>query len=99
LLTDYLGKGATITSKYCVALLNKLKQQLVSKQLDKLLKRILFLQDNAASHKAAITHQKLADHCEVLKHPSDYCLFPNLKKHLKESKLSSSEETTVAADG
>jgi hypothetical protein len=50
-------------------------------------KGILFLQDNAAPHKAAITHQKLADlHFEVLKHPacspdfalSDYCLFPNL---------------------
>jgi hypothetical protein len=34
-------------------------------------KGILFLQDNAAPHKAAITHQKLADlHIEVLKHPA-----------------------------
>jgi hypothetical protein len=50
-------------------------------------KGILFLQYNAAPHKAAITHQKLADHhFEVLKHPayspdlasSDYYLFPNL---------------------
>jgi hypothetical protein len=33
-------------------------------------KAILFLQDNAAPHKAAITHQKFADlHFEVLKHP------------------------------
>jgi hypothetical protein len=50
-------------------------------------KGILFLQDNAAPRKAAITYQKLADlHFEVLKHPayspdfapSDYYLFPNL---------------------
>jgi hypothetical protein len=50
-------------------------------------KGILFLLDSAAPHKAAITHQILADlHFEVLKHPtyspnmapSDYCLFPNL---------------------
>jgi hypothetical protein len=50
-------------------------------------KGILFLQDSAAPHKAAITHQKLAEiHFEVLKHPayspdsapSDYYLFPNL---------------------
>jgi hypothetical protein len=50
-------------------------------------KGILFLQDNAAPHKASITHQKLAGlHFEALKHPayssdsapSDYCLFPNL---------------------
>jgi histone-lysine N-methyltransferase SETMAR len=59
-------------------------------------------------HKAAITHQKLADHhFEVLKHPayspdlahSDYYLFPNLKKHLKGRKFSSLEEATLAADG
>jgi hypothetical protein len=50
-------------------------------------KAILFLEDNAAPQKAAITHQKLADfHFGVLKHPayspdlapSDYYLFPNL---------------------
>jgi hypothetical protein len=50
-------------------------------------KGILFLQDNAAPHKAATTRQKLADlHFEVLKHPpylpglapSDYYLFRNL---------------------
>jgi hypothetical protein len=34
-------------------------------------KVILFLQDNAAPHKAAITHQKLSDlHFEALKHPA-----------------------------
>jgi hypothetical protein len=31
LLVDYLEMGATITARYCVALLDKLKQQLVSK--------------------------------------------------------------------
>jgi hypothetical protein len=31
LLVDYLEKGETITAKYHVALLDKLKQQLVSK--------------------------------------------------------------------
>jgi hypothetical protein len=50
-------------------------------------KGILFLQDNANPHKAAITHQKLSDfHFEVLKHPaysadlapSDYYLLHNL---------------------
>jgi hypothetical protein len=50
-------------------------------------KEILFLQENAAPHKAVITHHKLTDlHFEVLKHPaysldlapSDYYLCPNL---------------------
>jgi hypothetical protein len=61
LLVDYLGKGGTITAKYCVALLDKLKTQLISRRRCKLSKRILFLQDNAAPHKVAITYQKLAE--------------------------------------
>jgi hypothetical protein len=53
-------------------------------------------------------HQKLADlHFEVLKYlahspdlaPSDYYLFPNLKKHLKGRKFSRIEEATSTADG
>jgi histone-lysine N-methyltransferase SETMAR len=90
LLTDYLEKGATIRAKYCVAHLDSLKQQLVTKRRDNLSKGILFLQDNASPHKEALAHQKLADlPSEVLKHPayspdlasSDYCLFSTLKKH------------------
>jgi hypothetical protein len=89
-------------AKYCIALLDKLKQ-LVSKRQGKLSKGILFLQDSAAPHKAVITHQKLADlHFEVLKHPayspaltpSDYHLFPNLKGR----KFANIEEATLAAD-
>jgi histone-lysine N-methyltransferase SETMAR len=68
---------------------------------------MLFLQDNTASHKVAITYQKLADlHSEVMKHPTytpelaplDYYLFPNLKKHLTGRKFSSTKEATLAAD-
>jgi histone-lysine N-methyltransferase SETMAR len=71
-------------------------------------KEILFLQDNAAPHKAAITHQKLSDlHFEVLPHPahsndlapSDYYPFPNLNKHRKGRKFSSIDEDTLAAEG
>jgi hypothetical protein len=58
-------------AKYYVALLDKLKQLLVSKYRGKLLKGLLFLQDNTAPHKVAIMHQKLADlHFEVMKHPA-----------------------------
>jgi histone-lysine N-methyltransferase SETMAR len=102
------GKSVTITAKYFIALLDKLKQQLVSKRRGKLSKGILFLPDNAALHKATITYQKLADlHFEVLKHPayspdlapSDYYVFHNLKKHFKGGKFSSIVEATLAADG
>jgi hypothetical protein len=69
LLADYLEKRATIMAKHYAALLDKLKQQLGSKHRGKLSKGILFLQDNAALHKAAITHQKMADlHFQVPKH-------------------------------
>jgi hypothetical protein len=68
----------------------------------------LFLQDNAAAHKAAIMQQKLTDlHFQFLKHsacspdlaPSDCYLFPNLKKHLKGRKFSSIKKATLVADG
>jgi hypothetical protein len=89
-----------------ITLLNKLKQLLVPKRRGKLLKGI-FPQDTAACHKAAITHQKLADlHFDVLKHPAyspgllqTTTFFPNLKKHFKGRMFLSNEETTLAVDG
>jgi hypothetical protein len=51
LLADCLGKGVTIMAMDYVALLDRLKQQLVSKRRNKLSKGILFLQDSAAPHK------------------------------------------------
>jgi hypothetical protein len=103
-VADY--PDATIMANYYTALLVKLKQPLASKCQGKISKGILFLQDNAAPHKAAITYQKLADlHFEILKHAAyspylaslDYYLFPNLKKHLK-GRFSSTEETILAVD-
>jgi histone-lysine N-methyltransferase SETMAR len=102
---DYLEKGATITEKYYVVVLDKLKQQLVSERRGKLSKGILFLQDNVSPHKAAVTHQKFADlQFEALRHPayssdlarSDYYLFPNLRKRLRGRKFSSIVEGTLA---
>jgi hypothetical protein len=55
----------------------------------------LFLQ--CYSSQAAITHQKLAYLPDLA--PSDYCLFPNLMKHLKGRKCSTTEKATLAADG
>jgi hypothetical protein len=55
LLVDYLKKSATITAKNYVAFLDKMKQQLVFKRRSKLSKAILFFQDNAGPHKAAVT--------------------------------------------
>jgi hypothetical protein len=54
LLVEYLEKGATITAQHYVALVGKLKQELVSKHRAKTSKGILFLEANAVAHKAAI---------------------------------------------
>jgi hypothetical protein len=88
---DYLEKRATITSKYYVALLDTMKQQVAPKRRGKLSKGISFLQDNAATHDTAPALHKLADlHFELPKHQaysldlafSDYYLFPRLKKNV-----------------
>jgi hypothetical protein len=88
-LIDYLRKAATVTVSYYTSLLDKVKQALVSKWRRKLSQGVLFLQENASSHTAAIT-QQLADlHSQMLKHPacspglapSFYHLLPNLRKH------------------
>jgi len=80
---------------------------MVTKRQGKLLKCVLFLQDNATSHTGDITQQKLAElHFEVLKHlayssqlaPSDYHVFPNLKKHPKGMKFSTIVNVIYAVD-
>jgi hypothetical protein len=69
LFVDSLKKGATITANYCIALIDKLNQQLVSKRRCKLSKGVLFLQDNVVSNIATIMHHKFAAfHFEVLEH-------------------------------
>jgi histone-lysine N-methyltransferase SETMAR len=74
---------------------------------DKLPQGVLFLQDNASLRTAALTHWKLAElHFEVLKHPayspdlapSGYHLLPNVKYHLKGTKISTTEDAIPAAD-
>jgi hypothetical protein len=66
------------------------------------------LQNDAAHHKVAVMHQKLAYlHSIVLEHlayspylaPLEYCLFLNSKKRLKGRTFFSTVETTLAAVG
>ena len=67
----------------------------------------MFLHDNAASHWALATQKKLAylgflrlDHPPYSPNlaPSDYHLFPALKKHLKGRHFSSDAEVIAAAE-
>jgi len=104
LLTDYLPKGHTINVEYYLSLLVQLKDILKEKCHGKVTKGVLFLHDNAPAHQALATHKKLA--FQRLHHPpyspdlppSDYHLFPGLKKQLKGCHFSSDVEIIAAAE-
>ena len=80
---------------------------LKEKRRGKVAKWVLFLHDNAPAHRAIATHNKLAYlGFQCLDHPpyspdlapSDYILFPGLKKQLKCCHFSSDAEVIAAAE-
>jgi len=84
-----------------------LKDILKEKRRGKVTKGVLFLHDNAPAHRALATQKKLAylgfhclDHPAYSPHlaPSDYHLFPGLKKQLKGRHFSSNMEVIAAAE-
>jgi len=94
LLIDYLPKGQSVNAEYYSSLLVQLKDILKGKRRGKFTKAVLFLQDNAPAHRALATQKKLAYlGFQCLDHPlyspdlapSDYHLFPGLKKTIESS--------------
>ena len=94
LLIDYLPKGQTINAEYFSSLLVQLKNMLKEKCSGKVTKMVLFLHDNVPTHRAFAHQKKLAYlGFQCLDHPpyspdlapSDYHLFPGLKKTIKRS--------------
>jgi len=107
LLIDYPPKGQTINAEYYSFLLVQLKDILKEKFCGKFTKGVLFLHDNAPAHQALTTEKKLASlGFQCLDHPphspdlapSDYHLFPGLKKQLKVSHFLSDTEVIAAAE-
>lgn len=107
LLIDYLPKGQTITALYYSKLLDRLKAAIVEKRPGRKHKKIIFHQDNAPVHTSGIVKEKLAKlKFETLDHPpyspdlapSDYHLFPKLKKHLGGMRFASDEELIATVD-
>ena len=103
-LIDYLPKGQTINAYYHVSLLVQLKDILKKKRRGKFTKAVLFFHDNAPAHRPLATQKKLAylgfrypPYSSDLA-PSDYHLFPGLKKQLKVGHFSSDAEVTAAAE-
>jgi len=89
-LIDSLPKGQTINAEYFSSLLVQLKNILKDKRRGQVTEGVLFLHDNALSHRALATRKKLAylgfqclddpPYSPDLA-PSDYHLFPGLKNH------------------
>jgi len=108
LLIDSLPNGQTINAEYYSFLLVQLKEILKEKRRPrKITKGVLFLHYNAPAHRTLATRKKLAyqgfqchDHPPYSPDlaPSDYHLFPELKKQLKSRHFSSDEEATVAVE-
>jgi histone-lysine N-methyltransferase SETMAR len=103
ILIDYLPKGQTINAEYYSSLLVHLKE----KRRGKFTKLILFFHDVAPAHRALATQKKLAYlDFQCLDHPpyspdlapSDYHLFPELKKQLKGCHFSSDPNGLATAE-
>jgi len=107
LLIDYLPKGQTINAEYNSSLLVQLKDILKEKRYRNITKGILILHNNAQAHQTLATQKKLAYlGFQCLDHPpyspdlapSDYHLFPRLKKQLKGRHFSSDAEVITVAE-
>jgi len=107
LLIDYLPKGQTINVEFYSSLLAQLKDILKEKHRGKVTKRLVFLHHNASAHPALATQKKLAYlGFQCLDHPpsspelapSDYHLFPGLKKQFKGLHFSPDAEFFAAAE-
>jgi len=104
---DYLSKGQTINAEYYSSLLVQMKDILKEKCRGKVNKGVLFLHDNAPIYLALATQKKLAHlGFQCLDRPpyspdlapSDYHLFPGLKKQLKCRHFSSNMEVIAATE-
>jgi histone-lysine N-methyltransferase SETMAR len=93
LLIDYLPRGVTVTGEYYSNLLRRLRDAIKEKRRGKLGKGVLLLRDNARPHTCSLSMATAAElNFELVPHsayspdmaPSDYHLFKNLKKHLRE---------------
>lgn len=107
LMIDYLPKKTTITGEYYATLIKKLRECIKEKRRGKLTAGILLLQDNAPVHRAQVAMDALHDSgFTEIDHPayspdlapSDFYLFPKLKKELRGRRFIDSSEVTSATE-
>ncbi|UYV63353.1 hypothetical protein LAZ67_2003826 [Cordylochernes scorpioides] len=104
-LLDFVNKGQTITGNYYANLVKQLREAIKENRRGKLSKKIVYHQDNAPSHRSLHAMAAIYDSSfELLPHapyspdlaPSDFHLFPHLKKSLSGIHFRSDEEVIDA---
>ena len=105
LLVDFLAHKQTITGAYYASLLKKLRRAVKEKRRGKLRRGVLLLHDNAPVHKSHVAQDAVRE-CgfRELNHPpyspdlapSDFWLFPGLKKHLRGQRFRDNEDLKTA---
>lgn len=107
IMVEYLEKGATITGSYYAGQIRRLREAIKEKRRGKLRAGVLFHQDNAPAHKAAVAMAAIQETgFELLEHPpyspdlapSDFYLFPRLKEHLRGQKFEDNSEVMAAVE-
>ena len=107
ILLDFLAKKSTITGAYYANLFDQLRTAIHEKRRGKLSKGILLQQDNARVHTCKIAMDAVERNgYELIPQPayspdlapSDYFLFPNLKKDIHGHHFRSNEEVMAAVE-
>lgn len=104
---DYFEGGRTITGDYYCALLDRLNEEIKKKRPHLAKKKVLFHHDNAPAHSSLKPMAKMHElRFELLAHPtyspdlapSDYYLFPDLKRWLAGKRFYTNEEVEWETD-
>ena len=107
IMLDFLPKRSTITGVYYANLLDQLRTAICEKRWGKLSKDVLLQQDNARVHTCKVAMDAVERNgYELIPHPayspdlapSDFFLFPNLKKDIRGLHFRSNEEVIRAVE-
>ena len=107
IMLDFLPKRSTITGVYYANLLDQLRTAIHEKRRGKLSKGVLLQQDNARVHTCKVAMDAVERNgYELIPHPaylpdlapSDFFLFPNLKKDIHGLHFRSDEEVVPAVE-
>ena len=105
IVLDFLHKRNTITGVCYANLLDQLRTAIREKRRDKLSKGVLLQQDNARVHTSKVAVDAVGRNgYELIPHPayspdlapSDFFLFPNLRKNIRGCYFRSDEEFVTA---